>query len=643
LLIPKELIISAKEKLGDEAAIIIANDLQLKEWNEKDLKSLCYFHEEQSPSFLWSHKDFAFKCFGCSMRYGIIDHFMKFYNLSYVSAVQRLFELTDTKYSFGEKGVKTARDYKYPFYDSTEDRSIVEKYWATRKISKETLDYADIQQDSHGNTVFNYYDTNDVLSLVKYRPSRKVGKEETKIWCQKDSDTMPLLYNMNRIDFTNGPLLICEGEGDCLSAIESGYKNAVSVPFGSGNFSWIQENWAWLELFDRIIVWSDSDKPGQDMRREVCSRLGVWRTLYVEPPMRVTDSEGKEVPVKDINEILFYCGKQKVLDLINEARELPIQDIEDLSAVEDFDIESTPGLYPGLESVEKIVYKFLFKSVILVTGKRGSGKSTLINQMFICESLNQGHDCFIFSGELGSSVLKSWIELSMSGPEKIKMKNDFVHVIDQQSRKEMREWYKNRIWVYNGNSNSSDDVLDKAIATTRKYGTKVWIIDNLLTLDLGADDKNILQKQKDFIVKLNRLALLYGVLIVLVVHPRKVMTGADLGTDDIEGSGSLGNLAQYILSVHRYNKKEKEGEKNGKGGYKIGKEPIEEDCAIEVMKNRYTGKVDIARCFFNYSSYRFFNNTKELYKRYKWNKDTSPLPTKNPNDERNTPEFMRNT
>ena len=113
------------------------------------------------------------------------------------------------------------------------------------KISPHTIDYADVRQDGEGNAVFNYYDTNDVLTMVKYRPSRKVKKGENKCWCQKGADTTPLLFNMNRIN-TTVPLLICEGEPDCLSAIEAGFTNAVSVPLGSTNFHWIEENWDFL-------------------------------------------------------------------------------------------------------------------------------------------------------------------------------------------------------------------------------------------------------------------------------------------------------------------------------------------------------------------------------------------------------------
>ena len=115
----------------------------------------------------------------------------------------------------------------------------------------------------------------------------------------------------------------------------------------------------------------------------------------------------------------------------------------------------------------------------------------------------------------------------------------------------------------------------------------------------------------------------------------------ELMGDDISGASEMTNLAQYLVSIKRFSKKEKEGEKDGRGGYKNGKEPIEEDTEINVMKNRYSGRTNTIRCYFDYSSYRFYNTHGELFKRYKWNKDESPLPTKDVNEHCSMPEIFK--
>jgi twinkle protein len=311
-------------------------------------------------------------------------------------------------------------------------------------------------------------------------------------------------------------------------------------------------------------------------------------------------------------------------------------------SVADFDLESAPGLYTHIKPIDNIIYKFLYGSVLLLTGIKGSGKSAFLNQAFVCESLQQGNDCFIFSAELGNDVLKSWIEIVMAGSEHIKMKDEFIHIIDKQTREKLVKWYNNRLWVYDQPDNNVDVVLDRAIAVTRKYGVKTWIIDNLMTLDINANDTNIWQKQKDFIVKLVGLAKRYNVLIVLVSHPRKTKAGEALNSDDISGASDLGNLSQYIVSVHRYSQKEKNGEKNNRGGYRAGFEPIEHDVKISILKNRYTGKIGDAKLYFNYPDYRFYSNTEELFTRYKWDSDnTKPIPTVDPNKHSQMPDAFK--
>ena len=65
--------------------------------------------------------------------------------------------------------LKTRHQYVYPHEESKDnDMTQVYEYLATRKISKETVDYCDIRSDGKGNIVFNYYDPNDVLTPVSY-------------------------------------------------------------------------------------------------------------------------------------------------------------------------------------------------------------------------------------------------------------------------------------------------------------------------------------------------------------------------------------------------------------------------------------------------------------------------------------------
>src|SRR5699024_8860969 len=153
--------------------------------------------------------------------------------------------------------------------------------------------------------------------------SRKIEHGENKCWFQKDADAADLLWNMNRVNNTK-PLVITEGQIDCASVIQAGYLNCVSVLKGSQGMGWIENCWDWLKQFESIIIFSDGDAPGIKMRNEIINRLGAMRCKYVEVPKELEYKDtGKMVPVKDASEILQCKGEKYLLDLINQAKDIP--------------------------------------------------------------------------------------------------------------------------------------------------------------------------------------------------------------------------------------------------------------------------------------------------------------------------------
>ena len=628
MLIPKEKIDKAKELYGDRAMTDIVTYFGLEgSYNETSKSCSCPWHKDKTPSFIWNPKNNSAHCFSCGRNYGIIDLYLA-QGMSYLEAVEKLFKQVDIEYNFSNKDVQDF-SYRYPKREHS-DRANVEKYLGLRGISTKTLDYADVQSDIYGNVAFHYYNSNDILMTVKYRLGRKFNKEKdhNKCWSQKDSDFAPLLFNMNRINPAK-PLLIVEGEIDCLSVIEAGYSNVVSIPNGCANSQWIQYNWDWLEQFDKIILWFDSDEPGIKARNDILYRLGTWRTYYIEINPEDTTPNGARI--KDANEVLYFKGKERVLQYINKPLEIPVENVSDLSKAEDFDIEHAEGLYTGIKELDDQIYKLTFGTLNIITGKSGEGKSVFVNQVAICQAVQQGYDVFVFSGELPAPILRNWVETNMIGREYITMKDGHVRVFNPEQRKLMQNWYAGKVLVYDDDYNTTATaLLNKMEELARKCGTKVFLIDNLMMIDLECNEEGRLQAEKEFVNKLIFFAKKYNVLVFLVAHPRK--TGEIRVTkEDIAGSGNIVNLAHMVFSVHRYTAKEKEGETNTRNQYIKGKEPIPEDSCVEVLKNRITGILPLVKLYFDYPSYRFYKKPSELWFRYGWNKDTSPIRTDDPN------------
>lgn len=622
MIIDKELIEQAKEKLGDKNAILIAELLNLEGFDEKNLKALCPFHGEKTPSFVYDKKHYCFHCFGCGQNVDIIDVLIQ-KGYTFLSSIQKLFEYADIDYSFGEKNVKTKTQFKYP-KDEYGDLDQVFKYWEKRGISKETIKYLDFGSDSYSNTVFRYYDTNDVLTMVKYRPSRSINKGEIKNWKQGDSDKVHLLFNMNRVN-PKYPLLIIEGEGDAASAIEAGYFNTVSIPFGAHDFHWIEENWDWLEQFENIIIGSDNDDAGNKMRKECIYRLGSWRTKYLEYPKEKITEKGSKIPIKDMNDTLQAFGKSYVMNMILNAKDTPVESVIDFSEVEDIDISTIDGITTGIETLDKELMRLFYGTFNILTGVNGGGKSSFLGQL-TCNSIDQGKDVWMYSGEMPNYLTKNWIDSIFAGSRNVDEHNNTYgstyYTVRKEAKKNISNYYKKHFYLYKDEcTNDIDDIKKSMEDCVRKFGCKLFIIDNMSSLNLSCTDDSKWQKQVDLINWLISFARKYHVVVFLVIHPKKIETMRRLTKFDVQGMGTSVDLAHRLFSLYRVQKKEKEDPKN----------PVKYDVILDVLKDRLRGRegLDIG-IFYDNKSRRFYTNEKEYDKKYLWDSavyiDTIPYP-----------------
>lgn len=624
MLVNKKDIEKAKEKLGDDNAFIIAELLELEDFDEKNLKACCPYHNEDTASFIYNKKNFTFHCFGCDKTVDIIDVLMEQRNLTFLEAAQWLFERAGINYSFGEKNVRTKRSYRYPHEEPLNDKLRVLNYCNKRGISKDVIDYLDIREDAQGNIVFNFYDTNDVLTTVKYRPSQTVEKGKNKTWCQKDADTTPLLFNMNRVN-TSKPLLITEGEIDCASAIEAGYLNAVSVPLGAGNLHWIEENWDWLDMFDSIIIWSDNDEAGEKMRKECVYRLGTWRTKYIITPEFYEKANGKRIPIKDINDCLQTGGTQFVMELISGAKDVPVKSVVDYSEIEELDISQMDGVQTGIKPLDSELLKIFYGTLTILSGRPGSGKTSIIDQT-IARTIDSNKSVFLFSKEMPERMSANWFNTIIAGRRNMEEKSSkdghTYYVVPYKTQKIMQEYYNKKLFIYRDSEpNDVQSVLKSAEECVRKFGCKLIVLDNLMMIDLHCTEADKNQAQTDFINDLIKFAAKFNVAVVLIAHPRKTQDqNSDIEMYDISGSSNIINLAMRSIGLRRVSKKEKGDPKAKWGKY---------DVVLTVIKDRLLGKADFQMgLWYDLTSRRFYTDYEEYDAQFAWDKKvyTNKLP-----------------
>lgn len=618
----------AKEKLGDRNMTLMAEILELEQFDENKKTALSPFRKEDTPSFSFDSKRYRWKDFGSDRTVDIVDALIYKGN-TYIQAIKKLFEYADMDIDIEVNHKKD--DYKYPHDENGNMQPVIE-YWGKRRISKDTLEYLDVGADEHGNTVFKFFNQDDELLLVKYRPSRQIQKGENKTWCQKGASKSNILFNMNRVDFSK-PLLIVEGEGCCMSAIEAGFYNTVSIPLGCANSKWIDECWDQLMQCPEIIISFDNDEPGIKARKNVIDRLGCEKCKYIEYPKSCEGTFNgvtKSYKTKDMNDVWRCTSSAFVLNMIANAKELPIDTVVDPFTVEEESIYDMEGIESGISAIDDLLVQFPFSSLTILSGRAGSGKTSLIDQILL-NSLENNHNVFLFSLEMTTGMSTSWLNLIAGGRRNAELKTNKkgkkYYAASNDIKKKIAERYKDMICSYKDNSSSSvDDVFKSMEACVRRKNCRVCIIDNLMKLQLNCTEESKNTAQTDLINRLISFAQTYNVAIFLICHFKKGVVGSygftspEEELENIAGSSNIGNLSMRALSLTRISEKQKHDPKYKYANYNV---------ILRVSKDRYTPEVGKEiPLHYDTISRRFFSNYYEYDRQYSFdtNKYTDKLP-----------------
>lgn len=484
-------------------------------------------------------------------------------------------------------------------------------YIHLRRISDETIKDFKISSDIRGNIVFPYYDENNTHVLNKIRIPKKFVKgvdKGSKIW--QEGAGKPVLFNMNNID-VNQPVVITEGEWDCLSVYESGYKNVTSIPFGTENMDWINECWDWIKEVKEFVLWWDNDEAGKRGVEEVSKKLGVYRC-------RIVSNENKKL--KDANSILYKEGKEKVLEMIEKADYIPIENFNRLA---DCVKVKTERMLYGLKDLDYELGGCKMGELVIWTGKRGGGKSTVLSQT-IPEAVEQGYKVFIYSGELSNSKVKEWLDRQIAGEKNIVTYQDELTLREEygvhpEVEKYIAEWYKEYIYCYGDDGKNDEECLFEIMEYAyKRHNVKRFILDNLKTIRFGGQNEdNFYRLQGMFVNRCKSFARQYNVHIDLVVHPKKTGGKDFLDDEDVGGSADIIDLADNIITVSRltenmYEKasaREKEEMRHKDHPGEAYDEWVK-NCVLVVKKNREYGDTDRKMYYF------FEPKTKRIYKNF---------------------------
>lgn len=639
MLIDREAIQQAKEQLGDRNADLMQEILQMEKYNPQRKLGCCPNpdHDDHNPSCSYDPKRHIFHCFSCGYSIDLVSAYM-LSGMSFTDACRKLFAEAGYQYDFSEidRHVKQ-RDYRYPKPKYAENRDKVNAYWRGRGISEKTLDYVDIQEDPDGNTLFQYYDLTDTLVTVKVR-SHNTKDAGHRFWHLKDSDHMDILFNMNRIN-PEQPLIITCGEGDCMTAVECGFYNAVSINGGEKNHNWIANCWEWLQQFKEIILIPDNDKTGKEWLKTVRTRLGEYRIKVADVGITVTPIGQDPKEINDLNELYCTCGREAVQLVINEAKDSEIPSIVDYADVKKFDMSEVTGVTTGIADMDEALDKFYMGSTTVLTGTAGSGKTSLLSTL-ICKAVEQDFPVFVYSGELSNPSLKSWIDYVHAGRRGLNqyektVGHGFYYRVRNDVAQKINEFYKGKIFFYKDSFDQKvSHIMQTAESVVRKYGVRFLVFDNLTSMDLENNDNNKYQKQEEFIRNIVSFATQWDVCCVVVLHPKKMDMYRKMSIFDLQGVSAAVNLTHRVLALYRVRPEEKKGKMmKSKGGWV--QEPIPYDVTIEVLKDRFgSGAGKTIGLYYDVPSKRFYDTLDTLDHKYQWDADSDykgvPLPYETP-------------
>ncbi len=430
---------------------------------------------------------------------------------------------------------------------------------ATRGISKPTADKMKLFASEKyfgklGKTAdaigFPYY-RNGALVAAKYRSFPE--KDFTQ-----DSGGAHDFFGIDLIK-KDQPLIIVEGEIDCLSLMEMGFDNVVSVPSGAPikvadgkvlpsedkKFAYVWNAREILDAVPYIILATDQDTAGQALAEELARRIGKEKCRLAK------------FEKKDLNEVMLD-DPTKVGELLASAVPYPVSGISDAGSYyerlnELYTKGTGKGYSTGYTSVDEI-YTVAPAQLTVVTGYPSSGKSNFVDQIMV--NLADKHDW-----KFAVCSFENQPEIHISRLMEIYTKRRFFDGKDRMSEtdKEIAFKFVKEHFLFidtNGEEPSTlDSILERARIAVKRMGVRGLVIDPYNYIELPRSEGTETSAISDMLTRVQKFCKAHDVHTWFVAHPSKITRqGTEQPRPD--GMSIAGSMAWWAktdcgLTVHR--------------------------------------------------------------------------------------------
>lgn len=377
---------------------------------------------------------------------------------------------------------------------------------------------------------FNYYREGDLIN-IKFRDGKKNFKLVT--------GAEKIFYNIDGIK-DQKTVYIVEGEMDCLTMVQGGFTNTVSVPNGAhkttNNLDYLDRCYLYFENVEQVFICTDHDQPGENLANELARRIGVEKCFRV-------NLNG----FKDVNEQLCTLGK---VDVSNYTA-FPITGIYTVSDHwEAFLTLLKNGFPKGWKPRGTLGTLLSFHPgyISIVTGIPGHGKSEVVDQILL-------QLCIDYNLRGGFFTPENWpTELHvLKLIEKLVGKSAFKCSPEELTKG--KNFLDERIvWVYPEEGYSLTDILNKVRQAVLKYGIQWFVIDPWNKLEHQDDSTSYVSRCLDEISNFNKKN---GTHSFIVAHPTKMRMNQETGKYDapglydISGSANFYNKADIGMTMYK--------------------------------------------------------------------------------------------
>lgn len=395
--------------------------------------------------------------------------------------------------------------------------------------------------------VINHRDTEGNIVAQKLRYPDKTFK-----WKGNAKAAVP--FGMNLWRSGGKRITITEGELDCLSIAEAldGKYPVISINNGANSAKKeLTPHLEYINSFDEIVLWFDSDAPGRKAVQEVSSLF---------PPGKVYVCQAGNY--KDANDVLNNKSKAGVLSVYYENKLYTPSGIvnaneggfdsfmEDSESDEVYDTQ-----YTNLNIAKGAITTFVSGS--------GMGKSTIVREighnLMMKHNLTIGH---VALEENNSVSKRAYIGIELN-EQLVKKTTWHDYKTNPKNTEKLKEAYdnvigNNRLYLYNHfGSLDSDSLLSKLRYLAVGASCDVIILDHISIVVSGLDDMGDNERRviDVLMTKLRSLVEETGVGMILVSHLKRLPgakgheDGEKTSLSHLRGSGSIAQLSDMVIGI----------------------------------------------------------------------------------------------